>query len=62
MGTVLFICPATGLKANGWIADNAEPSASDGYTAVHCPACGKTHFVLPKNGRVMGEKSKPRSD
>lgn len=52
MATFIFRCPNTGLKVQGWIAD--DPEKGEGfYKAVTCTACGNVHLVNPENGNVL---------
>jgi len=53
MGTILFTCPATGLKVQAWIAD--EPLPIEYFEAVECTACQRVHLVDPRTGRVAGD-------
>lgn len=52
MATFLFTCPASGMKVQGWRAE--EPEISNNYEAVECTACGGTHLVNPSTGDVLG--------
>ena len=56
MGSFLFRCPHTGLKVQGWVADDAATGVdeNDSYEAVACTACTRTHLINPKNGKVVG--------
>ena len=49
-------CPATGLKVQGWRADE-PPSENDraSYEAVICTACTRVRFVNRKTGRSIGD-------
>ena len=51
MASFVFTCPVTGLKVQGWTADEAP--AFDQFEAVECTAC---HLVDPRTGKVVGEK------
>ncbi len=55
MGAFMFVCPATGLKIQGFASD--EPPAFDHYEAVECPACRRVHLVDPRTGKVAGAES-----
>ena len=54
MATFIYRCPATGLRVQGWIADDDEGSKEDEdtYQSVTCLACQRAHFVNPKTGKV----------
>jgi len=55
MPTILFRCPNTGRRIQGWMAD--DPIRLDGhsYETVSCSACGQIHLVNPETGKVLGE-------
>jgi hypothetical protein len=53
--TFLFRCPTTGLRVQGWIAEDSNTSDDDAFESVTCHACGKVHLVNPKTGRTVGE-------
>jgi hypothetical protein len=53
MPTFLYRCPNTGLKVQGFIAD--DPTEDDNYHPVTCTACTRVHLVNPKIGKVLGE-------
>lgn len=65
MPAFLYRCPATGYRVQG-LADAVPASdvAADGTTAsyqtVTCAACGRTHLVDPRSGRVAGVEQSPR--
>jgi hypothetical protein len=54
MPTFLYRCPNTGLRVQGWIADDPTKRAGDSFEAVSCPACRRVHLVNPKSGKVLG--------
>ena len=48
-----YRCPRTGQELHGHVADdliNAEA-----YEPVTCTACGGTHLVDPKSGKLLEE-------
>ena len=53
MATVLFFCPNTGDRVQGWFADDGSED-SETYEAVTCLACRQVHMVNPKTGKVLG--------
>jgi hypothetical protein len=50
MATVIYLCPRTGFKVQGWIADEPDPSATS--VSVDCLICNSIHLVTP----VAGDK------
>ena len=49
-----YRCPNRGWAiVQGWLADDPEGEV-DTYIQVTCNACGRTHMVNPKTGRVLG--------
>jgi hypothetical protein len=59
MATFLFRCPKTGLRVQGWTADDPSKSDDDRFESVTCHACGQLHFLNPKTGRTLAD---PRDD
>jgi hypothetical protein len=56
MEPFIYRCPATGMKVQGWSAD--EPSSEIGnevYETVVCTACTRVHLVNPKTGKTIGD-------
>ena len=54
MAAVIYRCPITGLKVQGWFADDpTREDAHDTYDAVLCTACTKLHLVNPKTGKTL---------
>ncbi len=51
MVSFVYRCPRTGLKVQGWIAD--ELINGEIYEPVTCTACGRVHLVNPKTGTVL---------
>jgi hypothetical protein len=57
MPAILFHCPNTGLRVQGWIVDYPiaqHEQDHEGYEPVTCPACERVHLVNPKTGEVLG--------
>ena len=55
MATFLYRCPNTGLRVQGWVADDPTEHNDHSYEAITCLACTQTHLVNPKTGRVIGD-------
>jgi hypothetical protein len=53
MAAVLFLCPSTGYRVQGWLADNGSDD-SDAYQSVTCLACQRVHLVNLATGKVLG--------
>jgi hypothetical protein len=49
-----YRCPNTGALVQGWAGDDPAEAEADSYRQVTCNACGRTHMVNPKTGRVLG--------
>ena len=58
MSAVIFLCPRTGFKVQGWIADDAPADA--GRVPVDCPMCRGIHLVNPALGRGDNDRSDQR--
>jgi len=58
MATFVFRCPSTGLKVQGWSAEEI-PDEPNTYETITCTACGQLHLVNPSTGRALGD---PRED
>jgi hypothetical protein len=54
MPTFLYRCANTGLRVQGWIADDPTKRDEVSFEAVTCAACGRVHLVNPRTGRVLG--------
>jgi len=54
MPVFLYRCPATGLKVQGWVADDPERQAETTFESLTCLACTRLHMVNPSTGRVLG--------
>jgi hypothetical protein len=53
MATVIYRCPTTGLKVQGWSADDPAANAGETYEATTCPVCRLVHLVNPRTGKVL---------
>jgi hypothetical protein len=54
MAAFLFRCPNTGLKVQGWVAEDPVAPSDETYEPVTCAACVQIHLVNPATGRVLG--------
>jgi hypothetical protein len=54
MTTLLFTCPNTGSRVQGWFADDGSEAGGDVYEGVTCLACRQVHMVHRQTGRVLG--------
>ncbi len=55
MTTVLYLCPRTGLKVQGLIAE--EPAAGATSVSVDCPICNSIHLVNPLSAQRQSNPS-----
>ena len=55
MAPFLFKCPNTGLRVQGWSADEI-PADSETYVTMECVACRGVHLVNPASGKVLGSE------
>jgi hypothetical protein len=56
MAAFIYRCPTTGLKVQGWLADeSSSENDSTSYEAVICTACTRVHFINRKTGRSVGD-------
>jgi hypothetical protein len=55
MATFLFRCPNTGLKVQGWSAEEMPDDGRNDYETITCAACGQLHLVNQASGRVLGD-------
>jgi hypothetical protein len=62
MPTFLFRCPKTGLRVQGWIADEPTIADDDSFEPITCHACGQVHLFNPKTGRILGSDSGDTDD
>ncbi len=52
MASFVYRCPNTGLRVNGFVAD--DPT-DDAFESMTCTACTRVHLVNPRTGKVLGE-------
>jgi len=55
MATVLYQCPNTGFRVQGY-TDERSPADHDGCVSVICLACKFVHLVNPKSGEVVASR------
>lgn len=56
MVALVFRCPTTGQKVQGWIAhDGSSSGGNDTYETVTCLACRKVHLINLKTGKTLGD-------
>lgn len=53
MATILFLCPNTGDRVQGWFADDGSGDSDETYEGVTCLACRQVHMVNPRTGKVL---------
>ena len=56
---ILFVCPQTGEKVQGLVAEKTDDTHDHHYEAVTCLACSGMHFVDSTSGEVLGAKRSP---
>jgi hypothetical protein len=55
MATFVYQCPTTGLKVQGWVADDVtSENDAERYVALLCLACQGSHLVNPTTAKVLG--------
>ncbi len=54
MKALIFRCPSTGQRVQGFIAEDVSDPGGEAYEAVACAACKSVHLVNPVNGRTIG--------
>jgi len=55
MAPFIYRCPTTGLRVQGWSAEELPRDGEDAYEAVTCVMCRRVHLVNPATGKVIGE-------
>jgi hypothetical protein len=55
MRTILYHCPATGLRAQAVFTDEEPEEEGEIYEGVLCPACARIHLVNRATGKVLGD-------
>ena len=54
MGSLIYQCPVTGFKVQGWVADDlSDADLEHTYIPMTCAACTRTHLVHPVTGKVL---------
>jgi hypothetical protein len=53
MATLVFRCPFTSQRVQGWSAEDVSDDR-DIYLPVECVACRCVHHVNPATGKVLG--------
>ena len=54
MATLLFLCPSTGYRVQGWFADNGPPeNGGEVYEGLTCLACRQVHMVNRRTGKIL---------
>lgn len=54
MATVIYRCPNTGFRVQGYTDNETIARDHDAYEPVTCLACKQVHCVNPKTGKVLG--------
>jgi hypothetical protein len=57
MATVLYRCPNTGFRVQGYTEDEPIPSDRVNYEPITCLACKLVHLVNLKSGKLLGEEA-----
>ena len=52
MASFIYRCPITGLKVQGWVADDVSANDSSAYQLITCLACRQSHLVNPATGKL----------
>jgi hypothetical protein len=55
MATVLYRCPNTGFRVQGYTADETTRSDHENYERITCLACKLVHLVNLKSGEVLNQ-------
>ena len=58
MTTVLYRCPNTGFRVQGY-TDEEIPADRNAYVPVACLACKSMHLVNQKTGEVLAPREIP---
>jgi hypothetical protein len=54
MATVLYFCPNTGFRVQGYTVHETTAGDHETYEMVTCLACKRVLLVNPKTGKVAG--------
>jgi hypothetical protein len=52
-GPITYRCPNTGLRVQGFFADDVTAGDGETYEATTCTACKQVHLVNPVTGKVL---------
>ena len=55
MPPFLYLCPNTGLRVQGFVAEEVSDD-TDRYEPITCLACRQVHYVAPTTGKVLGQE------
>jgi hypothetical protein len=53
MAPLIYRCPNTGLRVQGFIADDVTTDDSETYEAITCTACRQVHLVNSASGMIL---------
>jgi hypothetical protein len=54
MATVIYQCPVTGFKVQGWVPEDVpETELEHTFIPMTCTVCTHTHLVHPLTGKVL---------
>jgi len=59
MAAIIYVCPNTGYRVQGYTEGGTISSVHDIYEPVTCLACKLVHLVNPKNGKVFAAARDP---
>ena len=54
--SILFRCPNTSRRVQGWIAEEVSDADENAYQSVICLACQQVHLVNRKSEKVLGAR------
>jgi hypothetical protein len=57
MAAFLYRCPTTGLRVQGWLADNPAQHGEH-YELASCLASGGQHLVNTTTGKTLADEDK----
>jgi hypothetical protein len=58
MAAIIYRCPNTGFRVQGYTVDETIAPDQDAYEPVTCLACKLVHLVNTKTGKLLGEGSR----
>ena len=53
MAPIIYRCPHTGLRVQGFFADDVAEGDSETYETITCIACKQLHLVNSATGKVL---------